>query len=59
VNCPFLILVLYCTISGPTRKLSVLSEVTLAAVGVIVAAGVVDPPPSPSGGFFPDLDQKR
>ena len=58
-NCPSSVLVLYCPISGPTRELSVLSEVTLAGVGVIVAAGVLDPLPSPSGGFFPDLDQKR
>jgi len=50
---------LYCAISGPTRKLSELSDVTLAAVVVIAAVGVVDPPPPPSGGFFPDLDQKR
>jgi len=50
---------LYCAISGQICELSVLSEVTLAAVVEIAAAGVVDPPPSPSGGFFPDLDQKR
>ena len=53
------VLVLYCVISGPTRKLSELSEVTLAAVVVVVAVGVVNPPTPPSGGFFPDLDQKR
>jgi hypothetical protein len=36
-NCPSSVLVLYCAISGPTRKLSELPEVTLAVV-VIVAA---------------------
>jgi len=50
---------LYCAISDPTRELSDLSEVILAAVVVGAAVGVVDPPPPPSGGFFPDLDQKR
>ncbi len=45
--------------SGPTREPSELPDVTLAAVGVIAAVGIVDPPLPPSGGFFPDLDQKR
>jgi hypothetical protein len=58
-NCPSLVLVLYCAISGSTRKLSELLEVTLATVVVVAAVEVVDPPPPPSGGFFPDLDQKR
>ena len=58
-NCPSSVLVLYCAISGPTRKRSHLSEEILAAVVVGAAVGVVDPPPPPSGGFFPDLDQKR
>jgi hypothetical protein len=58
-NCPSSVLVLYCAISGPTRKLSDLSEVILAAVVVGAAVGVIDPPLPPSGGFFPDLDQKR
>ena len=58
-NYPSLVLVLYCAISGPTRKLSKLPEVTLAAVVVVAAVGAVDPPPPPSGGFSPDLDQKR
>ncbi len=52
-------MVLDCAISGPTRELSVLPDVTLAAVVVIAAMGVIDPPPPPSGGVFPDLDQKR
>ena len=43
----------------PTRELSELPDVTLAAVVVIAVVRVVDPPPFPSGGFFPDLDQKR
>jgi hypothetical protein len=50
---------LYCAISGPTRELSDLSEVILAAVDVGAAVEVIDPPLPPSGGFFPDLDQKR
>ena len=55
-----MVLVLYCAISGPTRELSDLSEVILAAVDVGAAAvGVIDPPLPPSGGFFPDVDQKR
>ena len=58
-NCPSSVLVLYCAISGPTREPSELPDVTLAAVGVIAAVGIVDPPLPPSGGFFPDLDQKR
>ena len=56
---PVLGIGLDCAISGPTRKLSDQSEVILAAVGVIATVGVVDPPPPPSGGVFPDLDQKR
>ncbi len=52
-------MVLYCAISGPTRKLSDLSEVILAVVVVGAAVGVIDPKLPPSGGFFPDLDQKR
>ena len=43
----------------PTRELSELPDVTLAAAVVIATVGVVDPPPPPSGGVFPDLDQKR
>jgi hypothetical protein len=58
-NCPSLVLVLYCAISNPTRKLSDLPEVILATVVVVAAVGVVDPPLPPSGGFFPDLDQTR
>jgi len=58
-NCPSSVLVLYCAISGPTRKLSDLSEVILAVVVVGAAVGVIDPPLPPSRGFFPDLDQKR
>ena len=54
-----MVLVLYCAISGPTRELSNLSEVILDAVDVGAAVGVIDPPLPPSGGFFPDLDQKR
>jgi len=50
---------LYCAISSPTHKLSDLSEVILAAVVLGVTVRVVDPPLPPSGGFFPDLDQKR
>ena len=57
---PVLGIFLYCAISGPTRELSNLSEVILATVDVVGAAvGVIDPPLPPSGGFFPDLDQKR
>ncbi len=52
-------MVLYCAISGPTRELSELPDVVLAAVVIIAAVGVIDPPPPPSGGFCPDLDQKR
>jgi hypothetical protein len=44
---------------GPTRELSELPDVTLAVVVVMAVVGVVDPTPPPSGGFFPDLDQKR
>jgi len=33
--------------------------VILAAVVVGAAVGVIDPTLPPSGGFFPDLDQKR
>ncbi len=57
-NCPSLVLVLYCAISGPTHKLSELPEVTLAAVVEVAAVGVVDPPPPPSGGFFPFRPEK-
>ena len=53
-NCPSSVLVLYCAISGPTRELSELPDVVLAAVVVIAAVGVIDPPLPPSGGFFPD-----
>jgi len=58
-NCLSSVLVLYCAISGPTHELSDLSEVILAGVVVVAAVGVVDPPPSPSGGFVPDFNQKR
>ncbi len=54
-----MVLVLYCAISGPTRELSELPDVTLAVVVVIAAVRVIDPPLPPSGGVFPDLDQKR
>ena len=54
-----MVLVLYCAVSGPTRELSELPDVVLAAVVIIAAVGVIDPPPPPSGRFFPDLDQKR
>jgi len=50
---------LYCAISGPTCELSDLSKVILAVVVKGAAVGVIDPPLPPSGGFFPDLDQKR
>jgi hypothetical protein len=56
---PSSVLVLYCAINGLTRELSDLSEVILAAVDVGAAVGVIDPPLPPSGGFFPDSDQKR
>jgi hypothetical protein len=58
-NCPSLVLVLNCAISGPTRKLSKLPEESLAAVVVVAAVGVIAPPLPPAGGFFYDLDQKR
>jgi hypothetical protein len=54
-----LVLVLYCAISGPTRELSELTEVTLAAVVIAAKMGIKDPLLPPSGGVFPDLDQKR
>ena len=41
-------MVLYCAISGPTRELSDLSEVILAAVVAGAAVGVIDPPLPPS-----------
>ena len=56
---PVLCIGLVRAISGPTRKLSYLSEVILATVDVGAAVGVIDPPLPPSGGFFPDVDQKR
>jgi len=37
----------------------VIYQKILAAVVVEVAVGVIDPPLPPSGGYFPDLDQKR
>ncbi len=58
-NCLSSVLVLYFAISGPIRELSELPEVTLAAGVVGADVGVIDPPPPLSGGFFPDLDQKR
>ncbi len=45
--------------SGPARELSKLTEVTLAAVVVAAKVGIKDPLLPPSGGGFPDLDQKR
>ncbi len=56
---PVLGIGLVLVISGPTRELSDLSKVILAAVVVIAAVGVIYPPLPPSGGFLPDIDHKR